>query len=188
VDGIEVASGPPTAFDVAPSNINYVYASVGAKIYASINHGWLWGEFYDLHGANDICVDPQLAGAIYYASTEGDINLMVRQPDGSGAINATLDSEASVDIPLRIARDLNSGRLWVLNGGGTLKCRYNGSWSDQKTGLSGATGLHAYPGGKLIFVDGSDIYISDDYGVTVTAKKGGWSGYASGVNGYRFGL
>lgn len=185
VDGIEVASGPPTAFDVAPSNINYVYASVGAKIYASINHGWLWEEFYDLHGANDICVDPQLAGAIYYASTEGDINLMVRQPDGSGAINATLDTESEVETPLRIARDLNSGRLWVLNGGGTLRCRYNGSWSEQKTGLSGATGLHSWPGGKLIFVDGSDVYISDDYGATVTAKKGGWSGFASGVNGHR---
>jgi len=185
VDGVPGAEGPPTAFDAAPSNWSWLYTSVGDTIYMSRDAGWHWSEFYTTHGAVDICVDPQLAGAIYYASTEGDLTLMVHQGGGVGAINATLDSESVTRTPHRIARDLNSGRLWFLKSGTTLECRLNGSWSDQKTGLSGATGLHAYLGGKLIFVDGSEIYTSEDYGATVTARKGDWSGYGGGLNAHR---
>jgi hypothetical protein len=185
VDGIAVASGPPTAFDVAPSTWTWLYASVGDVIYASTDHGWHWDEFYTAHGANDICVDPQAAGAIYYVSTEGDLNLMLRQDTGEGVINATLDTETPVKVPLRIARDWNSGRLWFLKGGTTLRCRNLGSWADQKTGLSGATGLHVYLGGKSIFVDGTEIWTSEDYGTTVVARKGDWATYASGINAHR---
>lgn len=185
VNGVPVASGPPTAFDVAPSNWMWLYTSVADKIYISTDFAWHWKEFFAEHGAHDIRVDPQLAGVIYYASTEGDLNLMVRQADGSGAINATLDMETPTATPLRIERDLNSGRLWWLANGSVLKMRNLGSWSTQKTGLSGARGLHAYLGGKLIFVDAAEIYVSDDYGETIAAKKGGWSGYSSGINSHR---
>jgi hypothetical protein len=88
-------------------------------------------------------------------------------------------------VPLRIARAINSGKLWMLTGGTTVKMRNLGVKTTQSTGHASATGLHAYLGDKLIFVDGTDIWTSEDGGVTWAAKKGGWATYAAGVNAHR---
>jgi hypothetical protein len=45
--------------------------------------------------------------------------------------------------------------------------------------------LKYYHQDKLIYVDKSLIYTSDDAGVTMTAKKGGWTTYGKGVVGHR---
>jgi hypothetical protein len=185
VNGVPVSPFPPTGFAVAP-NPNWLYCSVGNIIYRSISGGWLWGPVYSEHGALDICVDPQLSGAIYYISTEGKVNLMVMQSDGTGLItDEGLDAGLPEAIPLRLKRDSNSGKLWHLNGGSSLKMRNLAQWTVQKTGLAGARGLNVHTGGKMIFVDGSNIYVSEDYGTTVRAVKGNWAGFSGGVNGHR---
>jgi hypothetical protein len=96
-----------------------------------------------------------------------------------------LMTETPLNVPLRIARSPNSGKLWGIPNGTTLRMRNLGSNTDQKTSLSGARGLHSYVGTKLIFVDGSKIYLSDDDGTTITDKTGGWATYASGINAHR---
>ena len=191
VDGVPVGLGKaPFGFDVAASNVNWLYVGIGEKIMASEDGGMTWFDFYTDHGANDICIDPQAAGAIYYWSTDGDLNLLVKSvPGGSGVLTSeALMTETPMAIPLRIARDVNSGRLLALPNGTTLKMRNLGSDTELKTGLTSARGLHCYLGQKIIFVDSTDIWISDDIQAetpTITAKKGGWAAYASGINAHR---
>ena len=180
----------PRGFDVAETNNSWLYVGLTDKIKASEDGGYTWFDFYTDHGANDICVDPQLAGAIYYWATDGNLNLLMKQTLGAAGVLTSegLMTETPLAVPLRIARDVNSGRLLALPNGTTLTMHNLGSNTNLKTGLSGARGLHAYLGQKIIFVDSSDIYISDDIQAvtpTITAKKGGWVAYASGINSHR---
>lgn len=170
----------PKAFDVARTNTNWIYLGLNDKVMKSEDGGYTWAALTEDFGAYDICVDPQAAGAIYFCDPDGSVRCMV-----AGIDQGELTTETPTDVPLRIARDLNTGKLWVLKSGTTLAMRESGSWTDQKTGLLMGRGLHAYLGGKLIFVEGADIYISDDYGTNVTAKKGGWAEYANGMNAHR---
>ena len=170
----------PTALDVSRTNNAYVYVGTPNKVFKSTDGGFTWSDSLT-HGSNDINVDPQLAGAYYHWAADGSLELVVADiltvPD--------LDTpETPVEIGLRLQRDLNSGRLWSLKSGTTLRLRNLGTSSDQDTGLSGARGLHAYLGGKLIYLDTSNIYYSADYGVTQALKKGSWSAYGSPINAH----
>lgn len=179
----------PKAIDVARTNNNWLYVGLTGKIKASEDGGVTWFDFYTTYGANDICVDPLLAGAVYHWSTTGFLNLLVKQGGSRrGKLSNTglISESPASNIPLRIARDPSSGKLWALPNGTKLVMRDLGSASDQQTGLSGATGLHAYIGYKLIFCDNTKIYISDNSGTTITDKTGGWAGtYTSGKNAHR---
>lgn len=168
----------PSALGVGINNPAYVYVGLTDKIMASYDWGTTWIVLTSDHGANDICVDPNAAGAIYYWASDGGLCLRVL-----GALQGVLDTESALDKPLRIERDIEAS-MWVINSGTTLKRRNGMAWVEQKTGLVTGTGLHSYTKGKLIFVDSSDIYISDDYGATITAKKGAWA-FAAGVNAHR---
>ncbi len=171
----------PTGFDVARSNPQWLYVGTQDAIYRSQDGGFTWDELLADRGANDICVDPQLAGVIYVWDTNGDLILVI-----NGVVTPPpLNAEATpIQTPLRIARDMNSGRLWAMPNGSTLSVRNLAVWTDQLTGLSGARGLHAYLGGKSIFVDGHNVYASNDYGVTTSAKKGAWD-MSTGINAHR---
>lgn len=170
----------PTAIDAARTNPGWIYVGTQSKIFKSENGGFDWITLLSDRGANDIHVDPQLAGAVYAWDSNGNLVLIV-----AGVVTSVLDTETPTRKPLRLARDLNSGRLWALKGGTTLRMRNLATWTDQKTGLVGGRGLHAYLGQKLIFLDANNIWVSDDGGTTVTGKKGGWTGYASPINGHR---
>jgi len=170
----------PIALDYAPSNPRWVYVGTENKILRSMDGGVTWEALFTDAGANDIRVDPQLAGVFYTWRTTGALEQIV-----AGAVNATLDTETPIRTPLRLARAANSGKLWALKSGTTLRLRNLGAWSDQQVGLAGATGLQAYLGDKLIFVDSANIYVSDDGGTTIALKKGGWTDYGNGVNGHR---
>jgi hypothetical protein len=179
-----IGSQPSRAFDVAPSQGNWLYYGATDRIWQSKDGGATWATLLEDTGAHDICVDPQAAGAIYFWGVDGNLNLAVED-----VVTSTgLMTETALNVPLRIARDPSSGRLLALPGGTTLTMRNLGSNSDLKTGLTGATGLHAYPGQKLIFLDSANIWISDDLQAatpTITAKKGGWSEYAGPINAHR---
>lgn len=169
----------PKAFDVARSNPNWLYLGLIDKILKSEDGGFNWTTLSESEGAYDICVDPQAAGVIYYWDTEGYLKLRV-----AGVIQDTMLSGNALDQHGRIARDLNSGKLWVIDASGTLKMRENGSWTDQQTGLSNGRALKAYLGGKLVCLDSSDIYLSTNYGTSWSAKKGGWSEYSIGATAH----
>lgn len=175
----------PVGFDVARTNANWIYVGFLDKIVKSEDGGVNWTTLTSAHGANDICVDPQIAGAIYYWSTaapvDGNLNLMV----AGEIITIAMDTETPARIPCRLARSLNSGKLWTITGGTILKMRENAILTSQKTGLVQGRGLHAYLGDKLIFVDEADIYTSENAGTTITAKKGGWSTYGLGIQVHR---
>lgn len=166
----------PKAFDVARTNANWLYVGLEDKIMKSENGGNDWTELTDDHGAYDICVDPQLAGAIYYWDTSGELRLRV-----AGVDQGSLLSDSALDQHGRIARDLNSGKLWVIDAYGDVQMREAGSWTTKKSGVSVGHSLRAYLGGKLIFMDAEDIYLSTDYGENWSNKKGGWS-YADPVS------
>lgn len=165
----------PSAFDVARSNGNWIYVGLVDKILKSEDGGFTWEVLTDDHGAYDIQVDPQAAGVIYYWSSEGDLNLWI-----ADALNATLDTETPEMQHGRLARDLNSGKLWAISENKVRLYEY-GSWTDLKTGLVSGKSLKSYLGGKVIYLDDSDIQYSADYGTTWAAKKGGWSTYSSPV-------
>jgi hypothetical protein len=104
----------------------------------------------------------------------------------AGVITSTsLLTETPLDQFGRLARAPDSGMLWAIPNGTTLKRRNLGTWGDQKTGLYGGCGLQAYAGQKLIFLELGHIYISDDSGATITDKTGGWSEFAGPVNAHR---
>lgn len=180
----------PSAMDVAKGNASWIYVGLEDKIMASEDGGVTWFEFYGSHGAYDICVDPLLPGAVYYWSSTGSLNLIVKQTLGAAGTITTagLMTESALDLFGRIARDPSSGRLFAIPNGTILKMRNLGATTELQTGLSRGRGLHVYPGQKLICCDGADIYISDNIQSTpptVSLKKGGWTGYSSGVNSHR---
>lgn len=169
----------PKALDVAPMNSNWVYVGLTDKILRSEDGGFTWTVMTEDYGANDILVDPQLAGVIYVWNTDGDLVSFV-----GGVEQAAVLSESAVELPLRLARSVNLGRLWGLQDAADLERRENASWTTQDTGLANATGLHAYLGERLIYLDAADIYFSGDGGGTISAKKGGWAEYAGGINAH----
>jgi len=184
------SAGIPKAFAVAPSNSNILYIGLEDKIIASNDGGGYWWTMWDAHGANDVYVDPQLSGALYYWSTDGKLNLMTSagvDQEGIMGIEGMM-TENPLVMPLRIAKDVNSGRLLAMPNGTVLKMRYLGANTDLATGLSAGTGLHVYSGDKAIFVDGSNIYTIDDLKAltpTVNTKTGDWTTYVNGVNAHR---
>jgi len=184
IDGVAYGAQPSRAFDVAPTQGSWLYYGATDRVWKSEDGGATWAILLEDTGAYDICVDPQAAGAIYFWGVDGNLNLAVVD-----VVTSTgLMTETALNIPLRIARDPSSGRLLALPNGTTLTMRNLGSNTDLKTGLTGATGLHAYPGQKIIFLDDADIWISDNIQAvspTITAKQGGWSEYAGGVNAHR---
>jgi hypothetical protein len=180
----------PAAMDVAPTNTSWIYVGFKDKIRATEDGGVTWFDFYTAHGANDLIVDPQLAGAIYYWSSTGTLNLMIKQTLGAaGTINiAAMMTETPLRAFGRLARDPTSGRLWGIANGTTLKVRYLAGVTDLLTTLLAGCGLHVYPGQKMIFVDQSVIYISDDVysdPPTITDKTGDWADYTAGVQAHR---
>ena len=177
----------PNAFDVSATNNNWLYVGLVGKIRGSEDGGLTWFDFYTDHGANDICVDPQIAGAIYYWATDGNLNLLLKNTLGfEGTLTQeAIMTETPLEVPLRISRDVNSGKLWAIPNGTTIVRRENAINVDQKTGLVNARGLHSYNGGFLIAVENDIIYLSDDYGVTWVDKTGSWATYGAGLNAHR---
>ena len=100
----------PTALDVARTNSSWVYVGTPGKVWKSIDGGFTWAESLDDHGSNDICVDPQLAGVYYHWAADGSLELVV----ADAVSGSDLDTETPAEVGLRLARDLNSGRLWAL--------------------------------------------------------------------------
>jgi hypothetical protein len=156
----------PKALAVAPTNSNWVYIGLLHKIVKSEDGGETWDTFCN-EGAFDICVDPLSAGAVYFWSTEGNLELCVNRVVVSSSL---LTEEPNEDFG-RIAKEpYGLGRLYVLQDGMTLQVRSGGAWTTLQSGLSRGCGLHAYLGGKLIFVDVDRVYISND-GVTVMERS-----------------
>jgi len=175
IDGVSYDGDYPSkGFDVARTNGNWLYVGLQDKIMKSENGGNDWSELTTDHGAHDICVDPQAAGAIYYWDTSGNLRLRV-----NGVDQGSLLSGSALPDFGRIARDLNSGKLWAIDSSGNLQKRESGAWTVQKSDLVGGRALRAYLGGKVVCADALDIYLSTDYGANWSAKKGGWSGYAN---------
>lgn len=184
-NGIPIG-GAPLAFDYAPTNTSWLYLGLTDKIIASEDGGVTWFDFYTDAGANDLIVDPQLAGAIYCWDTNGNLDLIMKSGNGQlGTLNRVLDTESPLAKPLRLSRSPNSGHLWAIKSGTTLRQWNSGVWSDQRSGLSFGTGLHSYVGGKLIFAAGDKIYVSEDYGTTTTEKTGDWATLSGAVNAHR---
>jgi len=183
--------GMPRALAVAPTNTNWLYVGFNDKIMASETGGVTWYNLYTGHGAYDIVVDPQLAGAIYYWSTDGNLNLLVKGALGAEVLTLTstgLMTETPYDAFGRIGRDPSSGRLLAIPNGTSLKMRNLGSTTELKTGLVSGCGLNVYPGQKLIMVDAANIWTCDDLYAgtpTISAKKGAWAAYANGVQAHR---
>jgi hypothetical protein len=177
----------PAAMDIAPTNNSWIYVGFNGKIRASEDGGITWFDFYTTHGANDLIVDPQLAGAVYYWSSTGNLNLIIKQTLGAAGVIQTsgMMTETALKQFGRIARSPNTGKLWGIPNGTVLRMRNLGSVADQKTGLSNGCGLHSYVGTKLIFVDQDAIWISDDDGTTITDKTGDWAAYAGGKQSHR---
>jgi len=170
----------PKALDCARSNPDWVYVGLLDKVMKSEDGGHTWEEWIDEHGAYDICVDPQAAGAIYYWDTNGALRLNV-----AGVDQGSLLSDSAYNQHGRLARDLNSGRLWAIDSSGNIKLRYNGAWGEEAQYEGNMPmGIKAYLGGTLIVLDSDEILVSADYGETWEEKTGDWSGYGSPKAGH----
>jgi hypothetical protein len=193
-DGVAFEGSIYMCMDVARTNNNWLYIGLEDRIVASEDGGASWFLFYSVHGALDVCVDPQLAGALYYWSTDGNLNLLIKGATGSlGVLNAEglITEPSPIRLFGRIARDPSTGRLYGLVDGTALHVRNLGSNTVLKTAMTRAHGIHVYAGGnKMIFCTWTDIFISDDLRAaspTITSKLGIWAapGYLDGVNAHR---
>ena len=163
----------PKAIDCARSNPDWVYVGLIDKVMKSEDGSETWEELITDHGAYDICVDPQAAGAIYYWDTNGELRLNV-----AGVDQGSLLSDSAHDQHGRLARDINSGRLWACDASGNVKMRNLGSWTTQYTGNM-PMGIKSYIDGNLIFLGSDSIQLSSDYGETWSDKTGDWAEYGS---------
>lgn len=166
----------PRAFDVAYMNNNWLYVGFDDAIYQSTDGGFTWAEWLGTDGADDIAVYPNLPGILLFWTPSGDLKLAM-----NGAENSTLISGATpARVPYRIAIDPPGAvRVWVLEGTAPdlfdLKKRESGSWSTQVSDVFSGRGLIVYAGGMLMYMDGSRIWYSSNYGAGWAQKEGAWS-------------
>ncbi len=162
----------PAVFDVAPDG-GWLYVGFDDSIYKSEDGGTTWVEWINTDGANDIHVDPQLSGIPYFLSDDGLMRyLNVRTPVTIAGL-----TETPLEIPLRIARCINGGELWVA-ANGNINRRLLGAWSVQDTYAGEGRSLRAYTGGtrqRLVYLDGNTVQYSEDAGATWSAKTGNLS-------------
>lgn len=183
------SSTMPRAFDYADTNHNWLYVGLDQKIRASEDGGQTWFDFTTEsagNGANDLRVDPQNANAVYIWSDTGNLDLWLKDTEGLAGtkqLSAIMTETPNTDF-LRIAKN-HTGIIWAIPNGSEIIKRENSGNVAQLTGTVSGRGLHYYYDGHLIFEDDTEIYVSDDNGVTWTAKKGDWSTYAEGINGHR---
>ena len=195
INGVKYGAVASPGFDVASSNSQWLYVGLTGpdRIMASEDGGVTWFEFYTEHGANDICVDPQLAGGIYYWATDGNLNLLVKQAIGGDSENPPaltsegLMIETPCPVPLRLVRHASSGMIVAIASGTTLKRYVNGAEQEIRSGFVSGRGLHIYPS-SIVFVGNAQIWSCDDICdpppaiPTCTPRKGDWATYSGGIN------
>lgn len=169
IGGQEFEGSPTYGFDVARTNNDWLYVGMGAKILQSEDGGFSFSVLTEDHGAQSICVDPQAAGAVYFIH-DGEVYLIV-----AGVIQGAALGTGLANGPIGLAHDMNSGRLYGFPSS-VLAVRNLGSWvdSDDTTNFN-PMALHAYLGGKIIFLELLKVKYSGDYGVTVDIKNGSWT-------------
>ena len=164
------------AFDIAPSNNDWLYIGMLDKIYQSEDSGFTWEEWASI-GAHDLAVFRLAAGALYIWDTSGNLKIVV-----DGTTIATILSATAINLHGRIALDPPAGvYLWVLEYDGSdlfdLKRRYTGSWVEQESDIRYGRGLEVREGGKILYLSEEQIRYSSNYGTSFANKKGGWSGF-----------
>ncbi len=193
IDGVAITAGSSNCFDVSRTNNNWLYVGTKNSIYKSEDGGETWEILYpetptDNCGAEDICVDPLLAGVIYYWGVDRNFYSMI---DGQRSASLLTETAGTgVNKFKRIICDpLRGGyQVWTFEhtgSGGTavysLKRRLLGSWTDLQTSVNQAGSLRAYPDATtagavdLIWVTGGEVYYSNDGGVTTAEKSGAWT-------------
>ena len=170
-----------SALDVAPTNNTYAYVATDTRIYQTRDGNVTWHTWYDASGAYDLLVDPQAAGAVYFIDTLGKVMLQYGTPKVIEDLSLT---ETPVDIPLRLAREINGGRLWCLQHNGsdsfTLMERELGVWSTMVSSVSEGRSLKCYLGGggyELVYLDATEVWYKHETGAFLP-KVGTWSTYA----------
>lgn len=165
-------------FDFARTDNDWVYIGSETEIYKSIDGGWTWTVLSVSYGADDILVDPQAAGVIYFWATDGTFSCMV-----AGQVQA-LPTLTSIRYRrhTRIAKQLNGGKIWTIDGGGILKEHDLGAWTSRVTGVIEGCSLRAYLGSPvvLVYLDSTKIWYSTT-GSSFTNKTGGWAGFANPI-------
>lgn len=164
------------ALDISRTNSSWVYIGVNDAIWRSTDGGYNWTKILDTEGAVDICIDPQLAGVIYYWNTDGDLCCLI-----GGTAKETILSGSAVNYsPFRVARALSTGALICIDGT-TLKIRDLGAWANVATDVDDGRGLRAYNGSYPIYIylDASKIWHIDASDMTPLDITGTWAGYGN---------
>jgi hypothetical protein len=165
-------------------NTQAIYVGCENQIYKSIDEGFTWTPLPTAEGATDIMCDPLLGGVIYYwACGSVDVGKMKRAEGNATPI--PMVTATRQDKFCTIDKDINSGKMLLITP--TNLQKYDLTWSTIVSSVSEGCGLHMYLGGKAIYIDGSKIWYSSDYGATWTDKIGGWTGYSTPINGHLLG-
>lgn len=178
IGGTKYGGQPSRAFDVAPTNTNWLYLGLKDKILKSEDGGFTWDTLTDEYGANDIRVDNLIAGWIFVWTTEGELISLL-----DGVFNQLFDTETPYDQYGRIGRIPNWGDVWYLKEDSFHRYAL-GSSSLLASDLSEARGLFTALGRKLIYIDNNAIYYSDDGGNTVKDITGDWAAYSGPISSF----
>lgn len=173
----------PLGFDVAPANNNWMYIGLETSIIWSSDGGYTWQTLTSSYGADDIRVNPLLAGVFAFYAPGGTLYQSI-----NGAVQTLLAGSVRVKRPRRIAYNGSGGEIFVLHPTAadtfSAKKRALAAWSDLETGIAGARCLRVYQkagGSYVMFCTGTNIRFSANSGATFADRKGDWAGYGSPV-------
>ncbi|HOZ52441.1 MAG TPA: T9SS type A sorting domain-containing protein, partial [Chitinophagaceae bacterium] len=130
-----VITGTVTCLAVAPSNANYIYATIGSTIYRTTNGGTTWTTVTAPASVNSICVSPINANKIWIACNS-TVNRVYRSYD-----NGTTWTNLSTGLPSLVARSVavdnnTNENLYVgMNIGVYYRDNVNTTWVEHATSL-----------------------------------------------------
>jgi hypothetical protein len=120
---------------IAPSNANYIYASVGNSLYVTTNGGTNWSTYTAPGSISDICVSPSSPSKIWITTTSGTGRVYVSTNSGSSFTNIS-GSLPSIAARTIVVDNTTSENLFVgMNIGVYTYSNGDPTWTDISSNL-----------------------------------------------------
>jgi hypothetical protein len=121
---------------VAPSNANYIYASVGSTLYRTANGGTTWTTSTAAAATiSSICVSPLNPSKIWVTTTSSSNNVKVSTDNGTTFTNISAGLPAVAARSVAVENNANENLYVGMNIGVYYRNNLNPAWVEHATGL-----------------------------------------------------